>query len=89
MPEQGQAGQPAKRGRGRPPKLPPPGDRFTVRLNVTGAELERVRQAVEALRRAGEAGLSQADFTRRAVLAEADRVLGAAPAKGAARKKRT
>ena len=88
MPEQGQAGQPARRGRGRPPKLPPPGDRYTVRLNVTGEELERVRQAVEALRRAGEGGLSQADFARRAVLAAADRVLGAGQAKRPARKKK-
>jgi hypothetical protein len=50
--------------------------------------MERLRQAVEALRRAGETGLSQADFTRRAVLAEVERVLGTAapkrPGKGQA-----
>jgi hypothetical protein len=69
--------QPAKRGRGRPPKLPQAGERRTARLTLTAGELERLRQAVEALRRAGETGLSQVDFTRRAVLAEVDRVLGA------------
>jgi hypothetical protein len=76
-----QVQQPVKRGRGRPPKLPRPGERRTARLTLTAGELERLRQAVEALRRAGEAGLSQADFTRRAVLAEVDRVLGAASAR--------
>jgi len=70
--------QPAKRGRGRPAKLPPPGERHTARLTLTAGELERLRQAVEALRRAGETGLSQVEFTRRAVLAEVDRVLGGA-----------
>ena len=82
-----EAERPAKRGRGRPPKLPPPGDRRTARLTLTAGELERLRQAVEALRLAGEPGLSQAEFARRAVLAEANRVLGPAGA-GAARKPR-
>jgi hypothetical protein len=75
------AEQPAKRGRGRPRKLPPPGDRHTVRLTVTTEELEQLRRAIEVLRQAGETGLSQVDFTRRAVLAEAGRVLGATKAK--------
>jgi hypothetical protein len=80
--------QPVKRGRGRPPKLPPPDDRHTARLTLTASEIERLRQAVEARRSAGETGLSQAEFTRRAVLAEVDRVLGAARSK-TPRKKRT
>ena len=80
--------QPAKRGRGRPPKLPPPDDRRTARLTLTAGELERLRQAVETRRKGGEPGLSQAEFTRRAVLAEVDRVLSAAGPK-TARKKRT
>jgi hypothetical protein len=79
--------QPVKRGRGRPPKLPPPAERRTGRLTLTPAELERLRQAVEACRSAGETGLSQAEFTRRAVLAEADRVLGAAGTKKPAKRK--
>jgi hypothetical protein len=80
--------QPVKRGRGRPAKLPPPGERRTGRLTLTPGELERLRQAVEALRQAGETGLSQAEFTRRAVLAEVDRVLaGAAPKTARKRKK--
>jgi hypothetical protein len=80
--------QPVKRGRGRPPKLPPPGDRRTARLTLTSGELERLRQAVAALRQAGEADLSQAEFTRRAVLAEVDRVLGAAGPKPARKRKK-
>ena len=79
--------QPVKRGRGRPPKLPAPGDRRTARLTLTSGELVRLRQAVEALRRAGEAGLSQGEFTRRAVLAEVDRVLGAAGPKTTRRRR--
>lgn len=79
--------QPAKRGRGRPPKLPPPADRRTGRLTLTAEELERLRQAVEVCRLAGETGLSQGEFTRRAVLAEVDRVLGAAGTKKAAKRK--
>ena len=39
--------QPAKRGRGRPPKLPLPADRRTARLTLTAAELDRLREAVE------------------------------------------
>jgi hypothetical protein len=85
MPEQE---QPVKRGRGRPAKLPPPGERRTARLTLTAGELERLRQAVEALRQAGETGLSQVEFTRRAVLAEVDRVLSAAGAKPARKKTR-
>jgi hypothetical protein len=50
--------------------------------------LQRLRQAVEARRRAGEAGLSQAEFTRRAVLAEVDRVLGASGTKPARKRKK-
>jgi hypothetical protein len=65
-----------KRGRGRPPKGPPPDDRHTVRLVLTGAELEQLRQAVEVLRQAGEPGLSQADLARRALVVEVQRVLG-------------
>jgi hypothetical protein len=80
--------QPPKRGRGRPPKLPPVADRRTARLTLTAEELERLRQAVEALRRGGEPGLSQVEFTRRAVLAEVDRVLSAAGS-GTARKRKT
>jgi hypothetical protein len=79
--------QPAKRGRGRPPKLPPPSERRTGRLTLTPEELERLRQAVEACRSVGETGLSQAEFTRRAVLAEVDRVLSAAGGKGRAKRK--
>jgi hypothetical protein len=78
MPDNEPAGPQVKRGRGRPPKLPPPGDRRTARLTLTADELERMRQAIEALRKAGQAGLSQAEFTRRAVMTEVDRVLGAA-----------
>jgi hypothetical protein len=80
--------QPVKRGRGRPPKLPQPGDRRTARLTLTAEELERLRRAVEARRRAGETGLSQAEFTRRAVLAEVDRVLGVAGPKPARKRKK-
>jgi hypothetical protein len=88
MPDQELTGQPVKRGRGRPRKLPPPEDRHTARLVLTAAELGRLRKAVEALRRAGEPGLSQAEFTRRAVVAEVDRVLNAAPAKPARKRKK-
>jgi hypothetical protein len=59
----------------------------TARLTLTAGELERLRQAVEALRRAGETGLSQAEFNRRAVLAEVDRELGAAGPRPARKKK--
>jgi hypothetical protein len=79
--------QPVKRGRGRPPKLPAPGDRRTARLTLTAGELERLRQAVEVRRQAGETGLSQGEFTRRAVLAEVDRVLGPLGPKTARRKR--
>jgi hypothetical protein len=79
--------QPAKRGRGRPPKLPPAAERRTGRLTLTAAELGRLREAVEACRRAGETGLSQAEFTRRAVMAEVDRVLNAAGGKTHAKRK--
>jgi hypothetical protein len=82
-----QVQQPAKRGRGRPRKLPPPDDRRTARLTLTAGELERLRQAIEAQRQAGEANLSQAEFTRRAVLAEVERVLSAA-GPSSARKRR-
>src|SRR5690348_12383894 len=68
---------PPKRGRGRPRKLPPPDDRFGVRLDLTGSELQRLREAVELLRQAGEPGISQAVLARRAVLAEVERVLSA------------
>jgi hypothetical protein len=80
--------EPAKRGRGRPRKLPPPDQRRTARLTLTAGELERLRQAVEALRQAGEPGLSQVEFTRRAVLAEVDRVLGTAETNTARKRKK-
>jgi hypothetical protein len=68
---------PVKRGRGRPRTLPPPEDRYGVRLDLTGAELQRLREAVERLRQAGEPGASQAVLARRALLAEVDRILRA------------
>jgi uncharacterized protein (DUF1778 family) len=61
-------GEPAKKGRGRPPKLPA-GDRHTLRCVVVGGELELVRRAAEVL------GISQSDFTRQAVLELARRAL--------------
>jgi hypothetical protein len=46
-----------------------------------------LREAVEVCRRAGETGLSQAEFTRRAVMAEVDRVLSVAKGKAPAKRK--
>jgi hypothetical protein len=59
-----------KRGPGRPPKLPP-GPRHMLRCEVVGEELEAVRAAAAAL------GLSQQEFTRRAVLELAKRTRAA------------
>lgn len=50
-----------KRGPGRPPTLPP-GPRYRLRCDVVGDEIELVRAAAASL------GISQQDFTRRAVL---------------------
>ncbi|VTT98920.1 unnamed protein product [Gemmataceae bacterium] len=56
-----------KRGRGRPAKLPKEG-RHCLRLEVLSAELDEVRAAVAKL------GISQAEFTRSAVLEKARKV---------------
>lgn len=57
-----------KRGRGRPPKLPA-GKRVSLRCVVLEREAAEVMRAAESL------GLSQAEFTRRAVLDLAARAL--------------
>jgi hypothetical protein len=51
-------------------------------LDLTGEELQRLRQAVEVLRQAGEPGISQAVLARRALLTEVERVLSAGKRKG-------
>lgn len=55
------AKEPEKRGRGRPAKLPKEG-RHDLRCVVIGTELDEVRSATKKL------GVSQAEFTRRAVM---------------------